>query len=111
MGHAFQMTLMDVLIRYHRMRGDNTLVAARHRPCRHRDADRRRAAIEGARRVAPRARPREIRATRLGVEGSLRFDDHESDAKARLVGRLVARAIHDGRRAFRGGAGNVRPAV
>ena len=25
MGHAFQMTLMDVLIRYHRMRGDNTL--------------------------------------------------------------------------------------
>ena len=25
MGHAFQMTLMDVLIRYRRMRGDNTL--------------------------------------------------------------------------------------
>ena len=25
MGHAFQMTLMDVLIRHHRMRGDNTL--------------------------------------------------------------------------------------
>ena len=25
MGHAFQQTLMDVLIRYHRMRGDNTL--------------------------------------------------------------------------------------
>ncbi len=25
MGHAFQMTLMDVLIRYHRMRGANTL--------------------------------------------------------------------------------------
>jgi valyl-tRNA synthetase len=25
MGHAFQMTLMDVLIRYHRMRGENTL--------------------------------------------------------------------------------------
>ncbi len=25
MGHAFQDTLMDVLIRYHRMRGDNTL--------------------------------------------------------------------------------------
>jgi valyl-tRNA synthetase len=24
MGHAFQQTLMDVLIRYHRMRGDNT---------------------------------------------------------------------------------------
>jgi len=25
MGHAFQQTLMDVMIRYHRMRGDNTL--------------------------------------------------------------------------------------
>jgi valyl-tRNA synthetase len=25
MGHAFQQTLMDMLIRYHRMRGDNTL--------------------------------------------------------------------------------------
>src|SRR5665213_1639590 len=25
MGHAYQHTLMDVLIRYHRMRGDNTL--------------------------------------------------------------------------------------
>ena len=25
MGHAFQITLMDVLIRYHRMRGENTL--------------------------------------------------------------------------------------
>ena len=25
MGHAFQDTIMDALIRYHRMRGDNTL--------------------------------------------------------------------------------------
>src|SRR5260221_1939708 len=25
MGHAFQQTLMDLMIRYHRMRGDNTL--------------------------------------------------------------------------------------
>src|SRR6186713_2689805 len=25
MGHAYQQTLMDVMIRYHRMRGDNTL--------------------------------------------------------------------------------------
>jgi len=25
MGHAFQQTIMDALIRYHRMRGDNTL--------------------------------------------------------------------------------------
>ena len=25
MGHAFQQTIMDTLIRYHRMKGDNTL--------------------------------------------------------------------------------------
>ena len=25
MGHAFQQTLMDVMVRWHRMRGDNTL--------------------------------------------------------------------------------------
>ena len=25
MGHAFQQTIMDSLIRYHRMKGDNTL--------------------------------------------------------------------------------------
>src|SRR6186713_1291452 len=25
MGHAFQQTLMDLLVRYHRMKGDNTL--------------------------------------------------------------------------------------
>ena len=25
MGHAFQQTIMDILIRYHRMRGENTL--------------------------------------------------------------------------------------
>ena len=25
MGHAFQQTIMDILIRYHRMLGDNTL--------------------------------------------------------------------------------------
>ena len=43
MGHAFQHTLMDTLTRWHRMRGDATLVAARNRPCRHRDADGRRA--------------------------------------------------------------------
>ena len=43
MGHAFQQTLMDALIRYHRMRGDNDAVAVGHRPRRHRDPDRGRA--------------------------------------------------------------------
>ena len=44
MGHAFQHTIMDALTRYHRMRGRQHAVAARHRPRRHRDADGRRAA-------------------------------------------------------------------
>ena len=49
MGHAFQQTLMDALIRYHRMRGDNTIWVVGHRPRRHRHADRRRAPARGAR--------------------------------------------------------------
>ena len=49
MGHAFQQTLMDALIRYHRMRGLNTNWVVGHRPCRHRHADRGRAPARGAR--------------------------------------------------------------
>jgi len=30
MGHAFQDTIMDSLVRYHRMKGDKTLLAARY---------------------------------------------------------------------------------
>ncbi len=47
-------------------------VAGRHRPRRHRDADRRRAATEGAGQDASRSRPRAVRAARLGVEGGIR---------------------------------------
>ena len=40
MGHAFQHTLMDALIRYHRMRGNNTLVATGNRSRRDCNPDR-----------------------------------------------------------------------
>jgi isoleucyl-tRNA synthetase len=33
------------------------------------------------------------------MEARIRLDDHAADAPARRVGRLVARALHDGRRA------------
>ncbi len=39
MGHAFQQTVMDMLIRYQRMRGMNTLWQVRHRSRRHRHAE------------------------------------------------------------------------
>jgi valyl-tRNA synthetase len=51
MGHAFQHTLMDALIRYHRMRGRQHAVAAGHRPRRHRHPDRGRAPARRARQV------------------------------------------------------------
>ena len=85
---------MDVLIRYHRMRGFNTLWQVGHRPRRHRDADRRRAASskrEGQ--IAARPRPREVRRARLGVEGAVRLHDHAARCAAsarRPTGRASA---------------------
>ena len=35
MGHAFDETLQDILIRTKRMQGYSALLDARHRPCRH----------------------------------------------------------------------------
>ena len=37
MGHALNMTLQDILVRYHRMLGKKNALATRHRPCRHRN--------------------------------------------------------------------------
>ena len=98
MGHAFQQTLMDVLIRYHRMCGRQHAVAGRHRSRRHRDADRRREPVEGRRQVAAGPRPGKVHRKSVGVETGVRIDDHQPDAAARRVVRLVARALHDGRR-------------
>ena len=99
MGHALQDTIMDALTRYHRMRGRNDALATRHRSRRHRDADGRRAAARARRHVAHGARPRALPRARLAVEGALRQHDLAAAAPARRVGRLVARPLHDGRRA------------
>ncbi len=76
-------------------------VAGRHRSRRHRDAEDRREPARRARQDAPRSGPREVRRARVGMEGGIRLDDHAPDAPPRRVGGLVARALHDGRRACR----------
>ena len=98
MGHAFQQTLMDVLIRYHRMRGDNTLwqVGTDHAGIatqivveqQLKARGHSRATISAARRSSSACgRGRRSRASTIT----------QPDAPARRVGRLVARALHDGR--------------
>ncbi len=69
MGHAFKNTIMDTLIRYHRMSGDTDAVAAGHRPRRHRHPDGGRAPAGGRGQDPPRPGPRGLRRARLGVEG------------------------------------------
>ena len=112
MGHAFQHTLMDALIRYHRMRGDNTLWQLGHRPRRHRDADRGRAPAEGRGQDAARPRPRGVRRARVGSGRSSRA--RTITRQMRRLGdsvRLVARALHDGRGPLGGGARGLRAAA
>ena len=54
MGHAFQQTLMDALIRYHRMRGKETLLRRKHRQNAHRHPTGRRAPARDRRQNAAR---------------------------------------------------------
>ena len=111
MGHAFQQTIMDALIRYHRMRGFSTLWQG--------GTDHAGIATQkivenqlaARRQDAPRPRPREVHRARLGMERGIRLDDHEPDAPPRRVGRLVARTLHDGRRPVRRGAPRIRRVV
>ena len=73
-------------------------LASGHRPCRHRHADGRRAeAPQGGKENPPRPRPRRVSQARLGVEGKARRHHHQPAQKARLLVRLGARAVHDGR--------------
>ena len=46
LGHALNNTLQDIRVRWHRMRGFETSVDARHGPCRYRDSGGRRAATK-----------------------------------------------------------------
>jgi valyl-tRNA synthetase len=104
MGHAFQDTIMDALIRYHRMRGRNTLwqpgtdhagiatqmVVERQLECRRQDT--------------PRPGPRGLHRTRLGMEGGIRRHHHPAAARMGASVDWSPRALHHGRRAVRRGA-------
>ena len=108
MGHAFQQTLMDVLIRWHRMRGDNTLwqVGTDHAGIATQIVVENQLKAEGTSRRRPGARA--IHRTRLGVAAHVGLDDHQPDAPARRIGRLVARALHHGRGPVARGARDLR---
>ena len=76
MGHAFQQTIMDALIRYHRMRGDNTLwqVGTDHAGIATQKVVENQLAAEGkSRHDLGRD---EVRRARVGVEGGVGLDDH-----------------------------------
>ena len=87
MGHAFQHTLMDTLVRYHRMRGDNTLwqPGTDHAGIATQIVVERQLDAQGQ--VPPRPGAREVPRARLGVEGGIRLDHHPPDAPP---GRLAA---------------------
>ena len=79
--------------------GPRGAVAARHGPRRHRDPGARREAPRRDRGQVPaRHRPRGVRRAGVGVEGRIRRQDPRPDAAPRSRCRLVARALHDGRR-------------
>ena len=96
MGHAFQHTLQDALIRYHRMRGYDTLwqmgtdhagiatemVVARN--------------LGRAGRHPRRPRPRRLHREGLGVEAAVRRHHRAADAPPGHVRRLDAQRLHDG---------------
>jgi valyl-tRNA synthetase len=96
-GHAFDNTIQDILIRYHRMMGENTLWqpgtdhAGRHQP-------------QGA-------RAREIHRAGLEMERGKRRDHHRSAQAAGRELRLEPDALHHGRGAFARGARGVRQAL
>jgi hypothetical protein len=96
MGHAFQQTIMDALIRYHRMRGDNTLwqPGTDHAGIATQIVVERQLRRKASRATTSAAR---IRRKGLGVEGGIGLDHHAPDAPPGRLARLVARVLHDGR--------------
>jgi valyl-tRNA synthetase len=95
MGHAFQQTLMDILTRYHRMKGENVLwqPGTDHAGIATQMVMERQ--LEAAANRGSRSAARSSRAA-SGPGRSSRIDDHPADAAAGRVVRLVARVFHDG---------------
>ena len=100
MGHAFQHTIMDALVRHHRMQGDNTLwvPGTDHAGIATQIVVERQLQDSGPQ--PPRPRAQELRRPGLGLEGDERLDDHAADAPHGRLGGLEVRVLHDGRAAL-----------
>ena len=109
MGHALNGSLQDVLIRWHRMRGFDTLWQPGYDHAGHLDPERRREAAREGGDVAQGARPRGVRRARLAPPRGDRPHDHGPVPPARRLARLQPRALHDGRRLRRGRDALLRP--
>ena len=94
MGHAFQHTLMDTLIRFQRMRGRRGAVADGHRPRRHLHANAGGAATERRRQDPRRTGPGEVHRTGVAVEAGVRRQHLRAVAAHGLLLGLVQRALH-----------------
>ena len=99
MGHALNGSMQDCLIRWHRMRGFDTLwqPGYDHAGISTQNVVEKQLLAEGT--LAPGDRPRGVPRAHLGVARDDRPHDHGPVPPARLLARLLARALHDGRRA------------
>ena len=110
-GHVLQLSLEDTLVRWHRMRGFDTLFQPGydHAGISTWAAIGRTLAKEGQ--EPARSRTRGLRRVRPGLAHTLRRDDHVAVPSCRRVARLRAHALHDGRGLLPGGHPLVRPPV
>ena len=101
MGHAFQDTIMDALIRQHRMKGNATLwqMGTDHAGIATQMVVERQ--LNAAGRIAHQPRPRCLRAAGLGMEGTVRRHDLAAAATPGRVGGLDPRTFHHGSGAVR----------
>ena len=97
-GHCLQLSLEDTLVRWHRMRGFNTLFQPGYDHAGHLDLgrDRPHARAGGEDASATSAATASTRYV-AGVARALRRHDHEPVPAPRRLARLPAHALHDGR--------------
>ena len=112
LGHATRVSMEDLMIRYHRMKGIPTLwvpgtdhAGIATQLMVERDLLRRRGG--DARGTGPRG----IRQAHVGVEEEVRQHHHEADPAPGRILRLGARALHAGRGAVARGARGLRAPV
>ena len=108
-GHCLQLSLEDTLVRWHRMRGFNTLFQPGYDHAGISTLGVDRAARSRRRGRASATSAARLRRVRPGVARALRRHDHEPVPAARRLARLPAHALHDGRGLLPRGHALVRP--